>query len=211
VTNTGREQEDVQLRVAKSMTPVETGCQNKIFSIYCATYVICAIALWSNFAGRQPSHSPNRASSHASLRRPNSQSLIYPIPHHLDTGLSALPTLLSCFSSCISKISPHFCTGLCFHAGPPFAMATAPIDADAAMETPDSSGIAGSAATCASIFNAFLTGDVDGGDAELSAWAEEQMARFSIWAANLGVFARGHASADYRLRDSDEVCSLILQ
>ncbi|PMD49854.1 uncharacterized protein K444DRAFT_622465 [Hyaloscypha bicolor E] len=93
-------------------------------------------------------------------------------------------------------------------------MATAAIDAGAALQTPDGATIADSAATCVGTFNAFLTGNVlpaDGGDAESSAWAEEQMARFSIWAANLGVFARGHASADYRLRDSDEVCSLILQ
>ncbi|KAG4438865.1 hypothetical protein IFR05_005654 [Cadophora sp. M221] len=37
------------------------------------------------------------------------------------------------------------------------------------------------------------------------------MARFNIWASNLGALARGHASADYRLRDGDEVRNLILQ
>ena len=30
-------------------------------------------------------------------------------------------------------------------------------------------------------------------------WAEDQCARFKIWASNLGVFSRGHASIDYRL------------
>lgn len=32
-----------------------------------------------------------------------------------------------------------------------------------------------------------------------SDWADDQLSRFKIWASNLGIFARGHASLDYRL------------
>lgn len=42
-------------------------------------------------------------------------------------------------------------------------------------------------------------------------WAEDQMARFKIWATNLGVFASGHASIEHRLRDNSEIYNLILQ
>ncbi|KAF8846476.1 hypothetical protein BDZ45DRAFT_546876, partial [Acephala macrosclerotiorum] len=40
---------------------------------------------------------------------------------------------------------------------------------------------------------------------------EEQQARFNMWAANLGVFAGGHASIDHRLRDSSKTYHLIFQ
>lgn len=40
---------------------------------------------------------------------------------------------------------------------------------------------------------------------------EDQLARFRIWANNIGVFASGHASVDYRLRDSPEAKSLMIQ
>lgn len=33
---------------------------------------------------------------------------------------------------------------------------------------------------------------------------EDQYGRFNIWVGNLGVFAKGHASLDYRLRDSPQ-------
>lgn len=39
---------------------------------------------------------------------------------------------------------------------------------------------------------------------------DEQRARFLIWSANIGVFANGHASLDYRLRDSLEAKKLML-
>lgn len=39
---------------------------------------------------------------------------------------------------------------------------------------------------------------------------EEQRARFSIWSANIGVFAKGHASLDYRLRESLDARKLML-
>jgi hypothetical protein len=40
--------------------------------------------------------------------------------------------------------------------------------------------------------------------------SEEQRARFLIWSANIGIFADGHASLDYRLRDSWEARKLML-
>jgi hypothetical protein len=39
---------------------------------------------------------------------------------------------------------------------------------------------------------------------------EDQFARFKMWGANIGVFAEGHASLDYRLRDSDETKHFML-
>jgi hypothetical protein len=42
-------------------------------------------------------------------------------------------------------------------------------------------------------------------------WSEDQLARFNIWTANLGVFENGHASVDYRLRDHPDVLNLVIQ
>jgi predicted alpha/beta hydrolase family esterase len=42
-------------------------------------------------------------------------------------------------------------------------------------------------------------------------WAEDQNARFHIWAANLGVFAPGHASSDHRLGQHPEVVQVLTQ
>ena len=39
---------------------------------------------------------------------------------------------------------------------------------------------------------------------------EDQLARFKIWAGNIGVDAEGHASLDYRLRDSPRARTLML-
>jgi len=39
---------------------------------------------------------------------------------------------------------------------------------------------------------------------------EEQKARFLIWSANIGVFAEGHASLDYRLQDNWEARKLMI-
>jgi hypothetical protein len=44
---------------------------------------------------------------------------------------------------------------------------------------------------------------------ELSA-LEDQVGRFSIWAANIGVFAPGRASMDYRLSEAPEIRQLVL-
>ena len=40
--------------------------------------------------------------------------------------------------------------------------------------------------------------------------AEDQLARFKIWAGNIGVDAEGHASLDHRLRDSPQARGLML-
>jgi len=42
-------------------------------------------------------------------------------------------------------------------------------------------------------------------------WVEEQYARFKIWAANIGAFAQGHASLDYRLRDNEQTQKFMLE
>lgn len=39
---------------------------------------------------------------------------------------------------------------------------------------------------------------------------DDQLARFNIWAANIGVFAEAHASLDYRLRNSPKVRAMML-
>jgi hypothetical protein len=39
--------------------------------------------------------------------------------------------------------------------------------------------------------------------------ADDQLARFRMWAGNIGVFAEGHASLDYRLRDLEDVQKLM--
>lgn len=41
--------------------------------------------------------------------------------------------------------------------------------------------------------------------------AEDQLARFKIWTGNIGVDAEGHASLDYRLRDSPQARMLMLE
>lgn len=41
-------------------------------------------------------------------------------------------------------------------------------------------------------------------------WVKDQFARFKMWAGNIGAFADGHASLDYRLRDSDETKQFLL-
>ena len=40
-------------------------------------------------------------------------------------------------------------------------------------------------------------------------WIEDQFARFRVWAGNIGAFAEGHASLDYRLRDSPQTQSFM--
>jgi hypothetical protein len=74
---------------------------------------------------------------------------------------------------------------------------------------PQEATIASHAAACVQVFNKCLAHDVL--IRYEDEWTEDQLARFNIWAANLGVFARGHASADHRLRYGDEVRNLMLQ
>ena len=39
---------------------------------------------------------------------------------------------------------------------------------------------------------------------------EDQLGRFSIWAGNIGVFARGRASMDHRLREAPDIQRLVV-
>lgn len=41
-------------------------------------------------------------------------------------------------------------------------------------------------------------------------WIEDQFARFKMWAGNIGAFADGHASLDYRLRDTEKTQQFML-
>jgi|HubBroStandDraft_4_1064222.scaffolds.fasta_scaffold1684620_1 hypothetical protein len=56
---------------------------------------------------------------------------------------------------------------------------------------------------CVVLFNVFSE--------HLLQWSEDQLARFRIWIANLGVFENGHASINYRLRDHPDVLNLVTQ
>jgi hypothetical protein len=78
--------------------------------------------------------------------------------------------------------------------------------ADLILET---SAVASHAQACMSLFKLYLSGPREVG--RENEWAEDQMARFNIWASNIGAFAPGHASADHRLRDSPEVHFLLMQ
>ncbi|KAF4614364.1 hypothetical protein G7Y89_g15373 [Cudoniella acicularis] len=46
---------------------------------------------------------------------------------------------------------------------------------------------------------------------EEKGWAQDQLTRFNVWANNIGVFAHGHASLDYRLRDAPDILDLMMQ
>lgn len=48
-------------------------------------------------------------------------------------------------------------------------------------------------------------------DPESQASLENQMGRFKIWAGNIGVFAAGNASTDYRLRQDRDVRDVMIQ
>lgn len=76
----------------------------------------------------------------------------------------------------------------------------------------DSLEIRNRAAECLSDFDALVmmqpTADNNRDGEDLN--SEEQKARFLIWSANIGIFADGHASLDYRLRDSLEAKKLML-
>ena len=62
------------------------------------------------------------------------------------------------------------------------------------------------------MFRLLLVDEIGGVDRRESRQAsvEDQLARFNIWAGNIGVFAEGHASLDYRVRDNDDLRDLIL-
>lgn len=73
--------------------------------------------------------------------------------------------------------------------------------------------IAGVAQSCNDEFeNLLYLGPLRGqaSKAELAEEIEEERARFRIWAAHIGTFAKHHSSLDYRLRDSEKVRSLVI-
>jgi hypothetical protein len=74
------------------------------------------------------------------------------------------------------------------------------------MENASTATIAGRAWACAIRFNAL----VSQASRTTSAF-EDQLARFNIWAANIGVFAEAHASLDYRVRNSPKVKAMVIQ
>jgi hypothetical protein len=84
--------------------------------------------------------------------------------------------------------------------------ASAAWSTDPAMENASAATISGRAWACAIRFNA-----VASRTSQTASKFEDQLARFNIWAANLGVFAEAHASLDYRLRDSPKVKALMMQ
>jgi hypothetical protein len=74
------------------------------------------------------------------------------------------------------------------------------------MENASTTTIAGRAWACAIRFNAVVSQA-----SQTTPAFEDQLARFNIWAANLGVFAEAHASLDYRVRNSTKVKAMMMQ
>jgi len=52
--------------------------------------------------------------------------------------------------------------------------------------------------------NSNFSQDITPDEATLLPLLEDQYGRFNIWARNVGVFASGHASLDYRLREDPQ-------
>lgn len=67
------------------------------------------------------------------------------------------------------------------------------------------------AGPCVNRFQQCISKDHNHTSTDESTWIDEQFVRFRVWYTNLGVFADGNASLDYRLRDCDEIRSLLLQ
>jgi hypothetical protein len=68
------------------------------------------------------------------------------------------------------------------------------------------------ASACGVLFNrlkTILSEDASQERAGLLTALDDQHGRFNIWAGNIGVFAAGHASLDYRLREELQPKSLV--
>ncbi|KAF1845081.1 uncharacterized protein K460DRAFT_394818 [Cucurbitaria berberidis CBS 394.84] len=77
----------------------------------------------------------------------------------------------------------------------------------------EKSTIASVAESCNYEFTALLDSDPlrqQADRAELAEAVEEERARFRLWAAHIGTFAKHHSSLDYRLRESEKVRSLVI-
>jgi hypothetical protein len=68
--------------------------------------------------------------------------------------------------------------------------------------------IAGGAELCLRSFQQCLQQSASVHPRELSL-VEDQLARFSIWTANIGVFAPGRASMDHRLREVPDIQDVV--
>lgn len=66
------------------------------------------------------------------------------------------------------------------------------------------------AAECLSDFDALVLVQPTSDNHRDALNSEDQRARFEIWSSNIGIYADGHASLDYRLRDSWEAKRLML-
>ncbi|PYI33801.1 hypothetical protein BP00DRAFT_444180 [Aspergillus indologenus CBS 114.80] len=69
--------------------------------------------------------------------------------------------------------------------------------------------IAATADRCLSLFQQCLKQSASISSLEMTL-VEDQLGRFSLWAANIGVFAGGRASLDHRLREAQEVHEVII-
>jgi hypothetical protein len=77
----------------------------------------------------------------------------------------------------------------------------------------DSEILARSAGDCLGSFESCITKTTETKEVEeidVAEFLDTECGRFRIWADGIGVFAGGHASLDYRLRDSPPVKDLLL-
>ncbi|KIL88188.1 kinesin light chain [Fusarium avenaceum] len=64
---------------------------------------------------------------------------------------------------------------------------------------------------CARIFADHFPSSISGATTADNDKLQDQLARFKIWAGNLGVFTGGRSSADYRLRDDQDIKDVIVK
>jgi hypothetical protein len=73
--------------------------------------------------------------------------------------------------------------------------------------------LARSAGDCLGSFESCITKTTEtkeGKEIDIAEFLDTECGRFRIWADGIGAFAGGHASLDYRLRDSPPVKDLLL-
>ena len=73
----------------------------------------------------------------------------------------------------------------------------------------DKPSIAETARKCARSFDNCLV-QTDSLDIVQQSLVEDQLARFSIWASNIGIFAPQKASMDHRLREAPEIRIVVI-
>lgn len=73
------------------------------------------------------------------------------------------------------------------------------------------SAISDTARQCAKAFSGLFPSALSGPTTPDNDILKDQLARFKIWAGILGVFAGGHSSADYRLRDDPDIKDIIIK